>query len=1022
MKTWIIVAAIVAVVFALGLLYLTIGETEEIQEIQEGFLTVDPGTIGTQRRLLQAEGERRYNDLARLQNPNSNLSADLVDAAVNNVVPTGTSNTDSLLSLLGFTNLGGADDGSNKQGAGVEQTGMVQSKINFCEGITTVNCDLLGDPRLAECGFCHRDGVNSKGKAQRGGMYISSDDQIRANEKAGSGGKAVYQPTIGTCKPRNFTLMKDNCVAKENDIQCQTAGAATSANTCGQCFGSAPPGTTGLLYMGPKPVTYSATLWVSHPGLHSNGGAGTRIVLNGKTYTIPTSNKTLLDPQSLTVQMKEGDTMSITVYGMPLVWCAWFQNQAGTRTFGINLGETSMTPQNGIVIAGDARSTFVQKKMSASADPAAWASFKATVPSNVLWYQRREIVPDAIISAYYASSADGSQGSTDVTSFVKSNTAPGQDYPTKGPSGYSFLYVKRDDGSTNIFPNDGSIVKTAQFANQVVIQVTVPASLVEPRYSDDKENCPTGPIVLTEIGAGLMGANSCFAADGSFDPSLSCIQTLFASAGSDQGTMYPKTKEAALALAQKDPATGKPTLDATVTYLNNLANIGLYGVDMNGGPVSFANQKVAALQMLGVSLNNPCDGPTAQTGPHSAECLDYLWRTSGNASLDGSQIDPTTIPYAYCAPVGQAAPLNKDGSINQANVTAANQLGAIPNVRAFYQTVFNKAQDSTDFNIQSVGMRECYNVNLVAPPATPSACPPPNPTEWQCFQNSSGFSMSSGGLIQVSIDDNNKVVGVNTADGIWTRTIGSTLPNWTQLPGALVQVDTKGGNIVGVNRNQLIYRWTNGNWAQIPGQATWASVGADGDFWCVNQGQRIFHWVSGAWTVMPGNMVQVAVGNAANVYAVSAAGSVFKWSGANWSAVQTPNTNIKQVAVTGDGSKLAAIDKSGGIYVRTGTTWATLSGALTASVGISNNYIVGTNTDQRIYYKQLTSDAGRYACKEVNNQVTCVSTNGNDPVMFETEAKCKAFISDPGTAKWSITAAPSGPLASLVDNFVRARV
>jgi len=169
-------------------------------------------------------------------------------------------------------------------------------------------------------------------------------------------------------------------------------------------------------------------------------------------------------------------------------------------------------------------------------------------------------------------------------------------------------------------------------------------------------------------------------------------------------------------------------------------------------------------------------------------------------------------------------------------------------------------------------------------------------------------------------------------------------------------------------------------------------------------------------------MVQVAVGNANNVYAVSAAGSVFKWSGANWSAVQTPNTNIKQVAVTGDGSKLAAIDKTGGIYVRTATTWATLSGALTASVGISNNYIVGTNTDQRIYYKQLTSDAGRFACKEVNNQVTCVSTNGDNPVLFETEAQCKAFVSDPGTAKWSITAAPSGPLASLVDNFVRARV
>jgi len=82
MKTWIIIAAII---IALGLLYLTTGYTGDTHE---GFLTVDPATVTTQRQLLQAEGERRYNDLARVQNPDSNLSVDLVDAAVNHAVPT----------------------------------------------------------------------------------------------------------------------------------------------------------------------------------------------------------------------------------------------------------------------------------------------------------------------------------------------------------------------------------------------------------------------------------------------------------------------------------------------------------------------------------------------------------------------------------------------------------------------------------------------------------------------------------------------------------------------------------------------------------------------------------------------------------------------------------------------------------------------------------------------------------------------------------------------------------------------
>jgi hypothetical protein len=205
-----------------------------------------------------------------------------------------------------------------------------------------------------------------------------------------------------------------------------------------------------------------------------------------------------------------------------------------------------------------------------------------------------------------------------------------------------------------------------------------------------------------------------------------------AAGGTPQGNDYPKTDKDAAAWAVSD-ASGNPNLDATVAALNNGVNIAMYGVDMNGAPQEFAVIKSAALSFLGVTMNSPCDGPSAQTGPHSPECLDYLWRTSGNPGQDGVTVDPTKLPYAYCKKDGGAAPLNKDGTVNQANVTMANTYGAIPNVRTYYQNIFNRTQDNSDFDAQAAAMRDCYNVHLKVPKENTTDCPAPNPDEWQCI-------------------------------------------------------------------------------------------------------------------------------------------------------------------------------------------------------------------------------------------------------------------------------------------------
>lgn len=735
MYAWMFI--IIGIIALLGLLHL-------LNSRKEGFVTADLDTIAAQRQELQFEGERRYNNFARLQTPNTTIAADQVEAALQQAIPVSTSTTSSLSSLLGFVGLGAADDGSNKQGTGVEQTGMVQAKINFCESLTTVNCDLLDDPRLAECGFCHRDGTNSKGKKHRGGMYISSDDQIRANEVsiANELAPAIYKPTIGSCKPQNFTLMKENCQVREFQMQCEMAGGPTASNACGQCFGSAPPNTTGLLYMGPKPRTYTATLWVSHPGAHSNGGAGFSVKLpNGVVVSLPPSNQPMLDPQQLTLTLTEGDMLEIAVVGMPPVWCGWLSSQDGNRTVSLDIGAQTITPASGFMIAGDKRAGVVSKAM-ATADPTVWANFQAQVPNTVLWYMRRdEVLPGSVVSAWYGL-ALGSQG-VDVTSYIKIAAGEGFDVlvdpivlqiADPAPGMVKHLWITQDNGPTPVWP-DGATVPAKQIYNAMTMIFTVPATLVDPLFSTDKANCPTGPIVFTEVGAGLMGSHSCFKADGSFNPNLYCIRELWAAAGgTPQGRLYPQDDTSAAALALKDPTSGALSLDATVAALNNAINIAIYGVDTNGAPTDFPTIKQYALDYLGVVMNNPCDGPNAQTGPHSEECLDYLWRTSGNASQDGMpNMDPSKLPYAYCSAAGRAAPLNADGTVNQANVTTANGNGAIPNVRSFYQGIFNRSQDSSDFDSQAAAMRDCFGINISQPPPAPSECPMPNPDEWQCF-------------------------------------------------------------------------------------------------------------------------------------------------------------------------------------------------------------------------------------------------------------------------------------------------
>ena len=720
MNKWLIIAIFSAVV-AIIVLYATGQENQENQKNQEeGFATIDLNTAKAQRQQMQWEGERRYNNFARVQSPYAGLSADAVDDALRQEFPVASKRDSSLLSLLPTSLMGAADDGTNKQGDRLEQTGVLTEKIAFCESLVTTNCDALSDPRYAECGICHKEGISSTGKNHKGGMFISSDDQIRANQLAKANGDAAkYKPTIGTCNPANFTVMKENCVAKGNSLMCETTSAPSSNNQCGQCFS----GSESLIYVGPKPVTFPVVLNVSHPGIHNANGVGLRIVYpDGSSDTLQSSPKKLLDHKQITLEATEGDRFQIVIYGAPAVWCAWFSSVDGTRTVSLDIGLKSVSPTNGFMIGGDKRSKTINKALEKET---AWPEFKKIVPDTVLWFMRRnEVVPPAIIKATYGTA----DAPTTVTASVQTAAGFNQELVVRNLTGgdpaanrSNFSLILSQDTGGIIKANEGSTIRGSRIYNMVTIDCILPATLSGPYYEPEQDLCSTGPMVFTETGAGIMGSHSCYNSKGGFNPTIYCITQLFTSAGgTSNGTFYPSTAEAAAKLVVKGD-DGKPSLDATVDNLNNMANIAIYGMDNQGAPASFATRKAAALGFLGISMVNPCDGPTAAAGPHTPECLDYLWRTSGNPSQDASSVDPATLPYAYCNSSGLSAPVI-NGSINLENVQSANEQGGVTGVRAFFNGLFARSQDSSDFDAQAVAMKACYGPNIDTSLKSPPVC------------------------------------------------------------------------------------------------------------------------------------------------------------------------------------------------------------------------------------------------------------------------------------------------------------
>lgn len=260
--------------------------------------------------------------------------------------------------------------------------------------------------------------------------------------------------------------------------------------------------------------------------------------------------------------------------------------------------------------------------------------------------------------------------------------------------------------------------------------VVVPATLTDPSSVDDIKLCPSGPLVSTAEGAKRLSAGPCEAQlngqpQGPGNFSMPCIQSMFLNSGcTKEGKAYPNTPEKLKALT-KDPNTGvNNDIDAIDTMIDEMYTIATTTKNSAGLEVSDETLSDISIKCLGKAVSNPCDTPYKATGPHSASCLNYLYKNAGkdndkigqtynsnmNRTSGTNRTDKT--PILYCQTSGAMAPIGSDGKTNIDAINTANSYGSVDEVRAFYRKIHSDANFSKDPNQQRTALAQCYGVGI----------------------------------------------------------------------------------------------------------------------------------------------------------------------------------------------------------------------------------------------------------------------------------------------------------------------
>lgn len=264
-------------------------------------------------------------------------------------------------------------------------------------------------------------------------------------------------------------------------------------------------------------------------------------------------------------------------------------------------------------------------------------------------------------------------------------------------------------------------------------EVQVPALLRDPSIEADLKLCPTGPLITTEEAAVNLSHGACEklvngVAQGPGNYSDECIRSLFLSSGcSKKGQYYPNTPAKVRAFTKDVLTNADNNIDTIFDMINEMYTIATTGQNADGLQMEQTSYAQANMDCFGVLITNPCDTVFKETGPHKADCLDYLFKNAGKDNPNVGQTYPgmynrssgtgrkVDTPIMYCQRTGSLSPIGANGKLNDDAIAEANSYGSVTAVRDFYKQIHYDANLGKDPVSQQRALEQCYGVGVRTP-------------------------------------------------------------------------------------------------------------------------------------------------------------------------------------------------------------------------------------------------------------------------------------------------------------------
>lgn len=158
------------------------------------------------------------------------------------------------------------------------------------------------------------------------------------------------------------------------------------------------------------------------------------------------------------------------------------------------------------------------------------------------------------------------------------------------------------------------------------------------------------------------------------------------------------------------------------------------------------------------------------------------------------------------------------------------------------------------------------------------------------ISGSAGFSVD-GGAIRIDVDPDGNPWIVNDEDNIYRWIDG----DWQRLPGNALDIGIGADGSVWVVSSEGVYLWDDQGWIDFGGSGSRIDVGPDGRPWVVGFSDQIYTLVDGEWRRLPGSAGDIGVGADGSVWVVAPADlssddfderrNIYRWNGAAWDRI-----------------------------------------------------------------------------------------------------------------------------------------